>query len=208
MRFVAVVVGLALTACSGSSHQAQPPATTTSASTQPTAPPTTQPATTEARIYSPWTDAVRRQTAEQGECFSGSAFVMRSDAWRCTVGNLIYDPCFSDPTGPATLVACPDSPESPKVTVIRVKDLPLAYANKGGGTSGDPWALKLADGKQCRFAGGATITIADQRLNYTCGEDLNLFGDPERHDDRRWKIYAGAQGATQLTQVDIAIAWF
>jgi len=53
-------------------------------------------------------------------------------------------------------------------------------------------ALELEDGTLCQFAGtGATITIDDQRLNYTCeaGEEntVGLIGDIEATDDG-WAI--------------------
>ena len=34
-------------------------------------------------------------TSASGSCFTSSDVTRRDDAWRCTVGNTLYDPCFS-----------------------------------------------------------------------------------------------------------------
>ena len=34
-----------------------------------------------------------------------------------------------------------------------------------------PWALELANGLRCRFAGGGTSTVDGERVNYGCGEE-------------------------------------
>jgi hypothetical protein len=33
--------------------------------------------------------------SRSGYCYTGSLTIARSDAWRCFVGNYLYDPCFS-----------------------------------------------------------------------------------------------------------------
>ncbi len=33
--------------------------------------------------------------SKSGSCFAGSRTINRADAWRCFVGNYIYDPCFN-----------------------------------------------------------------------------------------------------------------
>jgi hypothetical protein len=44
-----------------------------------------------------------------GSCWEGSVFLNRVDAWRCTSGDIIYDPCFSLP-GNSQAVICYISP--------------------------------------------------------------------------------------------------
>jgi len=134
---------------------------------------------------------------------------MRSDAWRCMTDNAIHDPCFDAGLGVQGLVACAYSPKG-KITVLQVGELPFDSANEASGTSGLPWAVELANGTPCVFASGAGSMIGDKRSNYACeGPPTDLWGDPERHEDRRWQIFGGAfSKATELTQVEIAIAWF
>ena len=60
----------------------------------------------------------------EGSCWTGSVAALRADAWRCMVGNAIYDPCF----GPqdAAAVICVRSPldESENVQINLTEALP------------------------------------------------------------------------------------
>ena len=43
-----------------------------------------------------------------GRATKGSLADVRPDAWRCFLGNLILDPCFSNETGTTGFVICAD----------------------------------------------------------------------------------------------------
>jgi eukaryotic-like serine/threonine-protein kinase len=207
VRRAFAVLTVVLAGCSGSGDDSAAPSTVTtvesSTTTESTAPPTT-----EVRIYSAWTDTVRRLTPQPGECFAGSNKILRSDAWRCTIGNVLHDPCFSDPLGGSAVVACKKSPFSDDVTVIKAPSLPVDSANPSEGTNSLPWAVKLADGKECIFLSGAGVVVADLRDNYSCNGQLELYGDPERRTGQRWRIFSAPAGSTELKHTEIAIAWF
>jgi hypothetical protein len=207
VRRAAAVLLVVLAGCSGSGDDAAAPTTTTTFESSTTTASTAPPAT-EVRVYSGWTDAVRKLTPQAGECLAGSNMVMRSDAWRCTIGNYLHDPCFSDPLGGTSVVACPKSPFSRDVTVIKAPSLPVDYANESQGTNGLPWAIKLADGKECLFLSGTGVMVADMRGNYSCDGKLDLYGEPERRTGQRWLIFSAPSGSTELKQTEIAIAWF
>src|SRR5438132_10979837 len=74
----------------------------------------------------------------RGSCFAGSLADGRADAWRCSVGNQIMDPCFQ---GKGYLL-CPPSPRAKPVKLILTKPLPRSQANKSKGlTPGHPWLI-------------------------------------------------------------------
>jgi hypothetical protein len=86
-----------------------------------------------------------------GYCWTGSIASLRSDAYRCMVGNSIHDPCFSVN---AKSVACPTNPVAN--TGIRIalnKPLPRANPN----AAPNAWMITLAGGTKCDMGTG-TIT--------------------------------------------------
>ena len=91
---------------------------------------------------------------ERGSCISGSlADAGRPDAWRCTAGNAILNPCFASPFAlpdePGTL-ACLESPFGGDVVQLTVTEpLPEAGANRADLTQ-LAWALELATANSAR----------------------------------------------------------
>lgn len=110
-----------------------------------------------------------------GDCGMGeSQSLDRADAWRCIVGNEIYDPCFST-TPHATWVICGVQPGQPVgIKVTLKKPLPTHAAAKDQ----QPWVITLGDGTSCGFITGATFGIGDQRANYQCSQNNWLIGLP------------------------------
>lgn len=110
-----------------------------------------------------------------GNCGMGESLALnRSDAWRCIVGNEIYDPCFS--TAPhATWVICDASPKKPVgIKVALPKPLPTHAKSKDD----QPWLLTLGDGVTCGFVTGGTFGIGNQRANYGCTKTDWIIGSP------------------------------
>ncbi len=124
--------------------------------------------------------------AKQGKCWVNSNILAREDAWRCYVGeNEIYDPCFSTADNP-DMVICGADPVSGdagfKVSLTEPLPAPdVTQAAKDAGAN-NGWYAKLADGRICSFADGATFGAFGQRANYSCSQagetpDLWMFGD-------------------------------
>ena len=142
--------------------------------------------TTKVKIYTPLDggDLVRTFHFTQktkGACLAGSAADPRSDAWRCSIGNRLIDPCFSDPKA-HTWVACPANGTPFGLGVIRVKltkPLPRRLGNHGSPGQGNPWAVKLAGGNVCTFLTGATFVFHGKRVNYGCAKTTFLAGIPK-----------------------------
>ncbi|HVC80575.1 MAG TPA: hypothetical protein VNL35_08775 [Chloroflexota bacterium] len=110
-----------------------------------------------------------------GDCGMGESQALdRSDAWRCIVGNEIFDPCFS-PSPHATWVICDVQPGKPvgiKVTLSK----PLA--THAPASDKQPWVITLGDGTSCGFISGATFGVGGQRANYQCSKNDWLIGLP------------------------------
>jgi eukaryotic-like serine/threonine-protein kinase len=150
--------------------------------------------------------AVSISARTRGSCWEGSVAALRSDAWRCSEGNTILDPCFG--SGPGSFVICPnDGPWSNATELHLTKPLPI-NTNTGQGTSGTPWAIELSNGAKCLLDTGATTVVDDMRLNYTCNKNVYLYGNPQRSTNSSWAIFGGAPNAAHLTPQPIATAWF
>ena len=181
----------------------------TSSATTAVASPTPAPQATQSRIFSAQTPSgtlTLHGSTTHGTCPGGSELVGRSDAWRCFVGNDIFDPCFE--VG-ADEVACPTvGPWSARGVIVDVQgglDQTLADPNKQ--QKGTPWALQLTSGARCRLFGGATNAIDGKRLNYGCTGGIGLYGDVIR-SGRPWTIFGGGKNSSQITPRGVAIVWY
>ncbi|HZQ64300.1 MAG TPA: hypothetical protein VFA66_03635 [Gaiellaceae bacterium] len=143
----------------------------------------------------------------RGYCWEGSIADQRSDAWRCFIGNVIVDPCFSDRQARGW-VACPaeGSPFDRRLIRLRLtKALPKELGNHGTPGTGDPWAVKLADGRECTFLTGATSAYHGRRISYGCTRTVFLAGSPNRRRPA-WTIVLGRGQNAPSRTVSIAVA--
>ncbi len=170
--------------------------------------------TTRVRVFRPFvagklSPRLHLTKTAKGECFSGSSADPRSDAWRCAIGNFIYDPCFSDPKV-VSWVACPVDGSPFGTGVIRLalsRALPKSLGNRGSPGEGNPWAVKLAGGKVCTFLTGATFAYHGKRVNYGCTEKGFLAGSPNR-STQKWTITLGMEPKSKpRTAVILVAAW-
>lgn len=126
--------------------------------------------------------------AMSGSCWTSSiAAPFRTDAWRCSVGNSISDPCFQIP-GSKNLL-CGMDPASPVATtstfVLKLtQPLPVPEAVQGPVPSNWAWLVQLSDGTPCSpFTGSLPIAQGGISANYGCapqtpgGEGILIFGD-------------------------------
>lgn len=113
---------------------------------------------------------------QQGRCWTASLASGQADAWRCTLDNSIYDPCFAIP-GESGSVICGASPTgAPYAFRLRLTE-PLPQRTVPA--SGRPWMVELADGVVCGFMTGATGGFEGERLSYGCTDRWYILGDPE-----------------------------
>jgi len=189
----------------------------TPASTVPSAPAsssTTALSATDVHIFQPFSDKgvdphfqVLRDV--QGSCFVGSSTDIRREAWRCNASDNLYDPCFQSPYSSSDngVLACPLSPFEDKIVLLHLtRPLPFDQANKAAGTTGNPWAMKLPNGDQCVYTGGASGALSGMRLNYQCNSGSG-FGDVDRTQPV-WRVFYQVKGSNELPQVPVATAYF
>jgi hypothetical protein len=159
------------------------------------------------RPFSPTGRSRLRTKTRRGDCFTGSLATVRRDAWRCSMGNRIVDPCFSSRRAPDA-VLCPRA--AWKRTGIRIKlrqPLPRPRGKRPS-IKLRPWALELVDGRHCGMETGATEAIGGTRANFDCdaGNDW-LWGFPDRSTEP-WTIFIAPYGATELSgRAPINRAW-
>jgi hypothetical protein len=79
---------------------------------------------TEVTVFRP---PVPSGPSRSGECWTESIAVSRSGAWRCMVGNEIYDPCFSS-AGLIDAVICDANPAKGSAGFILKLTKPSAQA--------------------------------------------------------------------------------
>jgi hypothetical protein len=145
-----------------------------------------------------------------GKCFARSASsAARPDAWRCSAGNSIMDPCYQRIMGDEKQLACPvDGPWSGKVVLLTLtQPLPEDSHKEASRDATLPWALELADGQHCSLFTGATAPVAGMRINYGCPGGFIVVGDINRSQPV-WSVFFQEEKSSVLEQVDVAVAWF
>jgi hypothetical protein len=157
--------------------------------------------TTEVVAFDPPTP----NEAQDGICFAASIASTRTDAWRCSVGNRIYDPCFT--ATDTKSVVCGANPITgvPGFKLNLTKPLPTP--NKASATQ-RPWLIQLTDGAVCNFATGASGLIGDERVNYYCSDKSVIVGDLKPGEV--WEASRSVQeGNTfgQPAQVPVVVVW-
>jgi hypothetical protein len=167
---------------------------------------------TKVVVYSPFTingtlsNGVNVIRTVSGSCWEASISSVRPDAWRCTSGNEIFDPCYS---GTAKSVACPRSWSGDRVVrLVLTKRLPVNANPPLNTNKSDPLRIALANGVRCGFSGGATGTVAGHRLNYYCTNRAWLVGSPNRRSQLWTILYLSSLKSSTSRSVAITTAWY
>lgn len=121
------------------------------------------PQSTEVITYQP---KIANVPEKEGSCWTDSLAVSRPGAWRCMVGNEIFDPCFS--TANPHYVVCNVSPIRQNKHQFNLKltqSLPKPSKTE---TSANPWLLELADKSICTLQTGTLAFVDKKPLEYSC----------------------------------------
>jgi hypothetical protein len=207
-------VGLALavlcSACASQPHRSRSPAGGAATSAPPGA---TSPARSGliVKAFTPYaaTGTLAVPVADQlsGYCWTGSIAVPKAGAYRCLVGNAIYDPCFAPANQPSTpTVACVPDPWSAAHVVTLTKALPTS---KPLASRTSPWALELANHARCVAGTGTVPVVDDVSLNYVCGSGMaaGLVAGPVAQTGSRMTVKYGSPAGTTLVEVAVTTAW-
>jgi len=152
--------------------------------------------------------AVTQQVS--GTCFTRSvASPTRDDAWRCSAGNAIMDPCYQRIMGDEKQLACPvGGPWAANVVMLTLaQPLPQAEHKAVSRDTSLPLALELANGQRCSLFTGATAPIAGMRINYGCPGGFVVVGDVDRTLPA-WRVFFQGEKSIALEQVVVSVAWF
>lgn len=123
------------------------------------------------------------KTTKEGNCWTSSIAVPRQDAWRCMVGNEIFDPCFASSSGKVLCDPNPAKGESGfSLKLTEPLPQPDNPAEGGRGETKGGWLVELVDGTLCRPSTGASGTVGGKTARYYCeskesGKDTVLLGD-------------------------------
>ena len=146
---------------------------------------------------------------KSGYCWVSSGVTRRDDAWRCFVGNTIYDPCFSSEFA-GGVVVCPIPWANAGTEIQLTKPLPMTVGHTAPSGKLQPWAIQTASGADCVLASVAgPPPIHGRHLNYFCGANakVGLWGFPDRRF-QPWTIFSAPVNATALSRrVAIRHAW-
>jgi hypothetical protein len=147
-------------------------------------------------------------TSATGSCFTSSDVTRRDDAWRCTVGNMLYDPCFSS-TLAFGIVVCPVPWQDSGTEIHLTKPLPKSGSHAFPSLSLQPWAVETATGAFCTLSSGASSVVHGQRLNYFCGKNAKqgLWGFPSRKTQPWTILIAPFKAKTLKHRVAVVRAW-
>ena len=145
----------------------------------------------------------------RGACFAGSvADQSRPEAWRCSAGNAILDPCISN-NNRGTRLVCMRSPWVNQVVVLRLtKRLPLSQGNKDQSPEGQPWGVQLASRELCDLETGAEGIVHGKPITYNCVNRGVILG---QIDQRRpiWQAWFKREvDSVRVIRVNVRVAWY
>jgi heat shock protein HslJ len=109
----------------------------------------------------------------EGSCFTSAVGLGREDAYRCMVGNEIYDPCFVVNDVPT--VVCGANPTTGDIGFVLALTEPLPAPETG--TVAKPWLIELPDGQVCGLMTGTVPGVEDRIAPYGCPDGSYLFED-------------------------------
>lgn len=103
---------------------------------------------------------------KKGKCWTESIAAPRKGAWRCMIGNDIYDPCFS--TSSQKMVICDMNPAQNKTgfAMTLTEPLPKSTASKPSDTQ--PFQIRLTDGSICAPFTGTRMSLGKEMIVYGC----------------------------------------
>ncbi len=122
--------------------------------------------------------------SREGRCWTTSIAIPRPDAWRCMVGNQIFDPCFALADGKS--VECGANPWKSKpgfrLNLTEPLPKPDITAQTAALAAKSCWLLVLADGTVCTPATGTRAMVAGEMTTYYCESkqkngNIVLLGD-------------------------------
>jgi hypothetical protein len=150
--------------------QTPTPTATATATATATVEPTVQP-TTKVYRYQPTLAAAPLPLSSDNSCWVGSIASQRADAFRCSVGNDIHDPCFSfqrpEDVPPTGVMVCPHDPRVASDDMAFVYD--LSQLPPPQSARDNVWFM-VVDGNACFMLTGTIGEIGGVAVPFECGQ--------------------------------------
>jgi hypothetical protein len=121
---------------------------------------------TEVSVFSP---PVPKGSPRVGECWTDSIAIARVGAWRCMVGNEIFDPCFEVP-GLGQGVVCGASPVGSQPGFVLKLSKPLPKPTPWTPESPRAWLIRVSDGSVCEIETGTIAHVDNIDIPYACSD--------------------------------------
>lgn len=136
------------------------------------------------------------------ECFGRSIASERADAWRCTGGSTILDPCFALA---ADSVVCEMNPATGHIAIQHLATGQQLEPANASDVERPPWLLLLADGSNCQRMTGTRGIVNGAVTTFLCSDGAWLLGEPR--PGRVWEAdkYSSSGGTVVIA---IAKAWW
>jgi hypothetical protein len=165
---------------------------------------------TSARVYrayaSTGSPAIHVTKTVKGSCFTGSIEANRNDAWRCTSGTALFDPCFSSSKATGIVICVPVPWKRSGVELKLTRLLPTGSGSKRTpSTKGQPWGIETTSGLRCVLEGMGPFVNKRVFADYACKGGQWLWVQPDRKT-KPWTIATGKRKPTATAKVKTA--WF
>jgi hypothetical protein len=121
--------------------------------------------TTSVKIFKPTLPAGKPKL---GYCWTESIAAQRKGAWRCMLGNSIYDPCFS--TTDLNKVVCDADPITHTAGFVLQLTKPLPKTTVDSIPANSVWMLQLADGSVCKPYTGTLPAVNNTPVRFYCSD--------------------------------------
>jgi hypothetical protein len=148
---------------------------------EPTPSPSPTPTATAMYRYEPPVTFPDSATLPVVDCWTGSLSTLRADAFRCSLGDIIHDPCLLSTE--EMILACPDDPRDESTTIFAQWGGEEDPADVRGPTGEEsPWFLVVdAPGKPlCHLVTGATGMLpGGRRADFACSGGIDWCASPE-----------------------------
>lgn len=118
----------------------------------------------------------------EGDCWTNSNIVRRTDVWRCMIGNEIFDPCYTARDGKTIVCDARPDIEKPSGFVLKLTQ-PLPQPDAARGPSSSASMIELEDKTICDPISGASAAsdgTKTERISYSCrisSKNFIIFGD-------------------------------
>lgn len=168
--------------------------------------------TQESTIVIDYKQEIIPESKKEGSCWTTSiAAQSNNKAWRCSVENNVYDPCFEADN---KKVICDVNPEDPTrgFELILTEALPLELVHNSNDVI---WMTKLENGLKCSLITGTSGTLNGKDFYYACnngGVLLGNFGKTFDTSSDFWKAQLAYQdenfeqkGDTEF--INVLMAW-